>query len=421
MGEVLRYPKPANPSTPIVDGYRNFFWVTGRHGGPAVQLEAGINAPRNLITADGERLAVILISSSPHKVGGVQTPWQDIFAVDNGHIRYFGDNKTIGQDPLEVRGNALLRAAWEVHQGVTEAARRKAVPIVFFRRVARLGRQKGFIRFEGFGIVRRCELIAQASGEGSFSNLVFDFIVFDLAAENERFDWAWIDVRRDKTKTEDDAAALAPAAWKRWIADGENALPILRRNVATRSLVPTKAQRPEAGSGPGKILQMLHASYKGREAAFEGVAAWAAHRILGDAYRPFGVTRASGDRGFDFVGRLDLGHGFGTAKLVVLGQAKCEKLDSPTTALHLARTVARLRRGWLGVYVTTSYFSTSAQTEVVQDRYPLLLVNGFRLATEIDQELNRIGGSFGDLLMDIEERYGRVTELSDPDQVLFIP
>jgi hypothetical protein len=420
MGSVLRYPRPANASTPVVDGHRNFFWITGCHSGPAVQLEAGINAPRKVNAVDGQRLPVILISSSPHKVGGVETPWQDIFDVDNGHIRYFGDNKTAGRDPLNVRGNALLRAAWEGHQEVTKDARRKAVPILFFRRVPRLGKRKGFVRFEGFGIVRTSELVVQSGLDGSFSNLVFDLVVFDLAPEHELFDWRWIDCRRDATKSEDEAAALAPVAWKRWVAGGEKALPAVRRSVAARSLVPTGAQRPLAGSAESQILQTIYASYKGREAAFEAVAAWVAHRILGDAYRPFGVTRATGDRGFDFVGRLDLGHGFGSAKLVVLGQAKCEKLDAPTNAQHLARTVARLRRGWLGVYVTTSYYSLPTQAEVVQDRYPLLLVTGLRLATEIELELNRVGGSLADLLADIEGRYGRVTELSDPDQVLFL-
>jgi hypothetical protein len=177
---------------------------------------------------------------------------------------------------------------------------------------------------------------------------------------------------------------------------------------------------PEPGSQLEGLLSAVYKSYKGREAAFEAVAAWAAHKALGDKYRPYGVTRATGDRGFDFVGRLDHGHGFGAAKLVVLGQAKCEKLNAPTNGLHLARTVARLRRGWLGVYVTTSYFSLPSQTEVIQDRYPLLLVNGLSLATSLDQELNRVGGSLEALLNDIEHRYGRVTELSDPDQVLFL-
>jgi hypothetical protein len=47
-------------------------------------------------------------------------------------------------------------------------------------------------------------------------------------------------------------------------------------------------------------------------------------------------------------------------------------------------------------------------------------VNGLRLATEPDKELRRKGDpALKDLLAEIEARYGRLTELSDPDQVLF--
>ena len=39
---------------------------------------------------------------------------------------------------------------------------------------------------------------------------------------------------------------------------------------------------------------------------------------------------------------MDIGTGFGSAKVIVLGQAKCESLDSPTGGNHIARTVAKL-------------------------------------------------------------------------------
>jgi hypothetical protein len=44
--------------------------------------------------------------------------------------------------------------------------------------------------------------------------------------------------------------------------------------------------------------------------------------------------------------------------------------------------VARLRRGYIGAYVTTGTFTDSAQQELVDDEYPILLVNGLRLAQE---------------------------------------
>ena len=52
---------------------------------------------------------------------------------------------------------------------------------------------------------------------------------------------------------------------------------------------------------------------------------------------------------------------------------------------------------------------------------PFLLVNGLLLATELDRELRPTGDPpLEDLLGEIERRYGELTELSAPDQVLFL-
>src|SRR5688572_28932867 len=98
---------------------------------------------------------------------------------------------------------------------------------------------------------------------------------------------------------------LAPEAWRTWVRDGETAIPRVRRYVAKRSLVSEKDQKPKAGSRLAGILAEVRGTYLGREAEFEGVAAWVAERLLGSAgtYRAHGVTRATGDRGFDFIGR----------------------------------------------------------------------------------------------------------------------
>ncbi len=45
--------------------------------------------------------------------------------------------------------------------------------------------------------------------------------------------------------------------------------------------------------------------------------------------------------------------------------------------------MARLRRGWIGVYVTTGAYSEPAQTEMVEDQYPIVLINGMDLVREL--------------------------------------
>ena len=105
-------------------------------------------------------------------------------------------------------------------------------------------------------------------------------------------------------------------------------------------------------------------------------------------YQKGWVTQGGSDGGADFIGKVTLGNGFSKVELIVLGQAKCETLNIPTGGNHIARTVARLKRGWIGVYVTTSYFSDAVQREVIEDKYPIILINGLRIVEEISKFLH---------------------------------
>ena len=119
------------------------------------------------------------------------------------------------------------------------------------------------------------------------------------------------------------------------------------------------------------------------------------------------------------MGRLDIGNKFGKAKIIVLGQAKCEKLDRPTGGNHIARTVARLRRGWMGVYVTTSYFSEKVQREILEDKYPILLINGLQIAETVNTIVNEEGESLPEFLRKIDEQYEEKIASRNPEEVLY--
>jgi Restriction endonuclease AspBHI N-terminal/Restriction endonuclease len=425
MDEVLRDARPKEASPLQVGVHRNLYAVTAAPGARLIPFESGINPIAAVKAPEGTRRPAIIIASSPHKVGRVETPWQDIFDVDNGHIRYFGDNKSSRRDPATCRGNAALLTAYDLHAADSADARKTAAPLVFFRRVPFDGKQKGFARFEGLGLITRIERVVQRGEQssGSFSNYAFDFLVMDLADENEVFPWSWINLRRDPAATLNQTLTAAPRAWKTWVTGGSSAIELVRRRVARRFVHGRQEQLPTPGSPEETILTTVYKSFDGRKVEFEGLAAWAADRVLrhsGD-YRHFGVTRGSADGGFDFVGRLDVGDGFGRAKIVVLGQAKCESPKTPTNGLDVARTVARLRRGWIGVYVTTSFFSKPTQQEVLEDRYPILLINGRRLAEEIRSAVIDRGDELSTLLAEIAETHGKLVDITDPDQVLFHP
>jgi hypothetical protein len=131
------------------------------------------------------------------------------------------------------------------------------------------------------------------------------------------------------------------------------------------------------------------------------------------------VTRGSGDGGVDFVGKVRLGQGFAAVDVVVLGQAKCEALDKPTNGVALARTVARLKRGWIGAYVTTSFFSKQSQIEIIEDSYPLIKINGATLAEETLKLVE--SGGFRDTLgylESLEIEYPEMIQNRRPDEIL---
>ena len=152
--------------------------------------------------------------------------------------------------------------------------------------------------------------------------------------------------------------------------------------------------------------------------AFEGLASWVASRVLGPTTSRGWVTPRV-DGGIDFVSRLDLGSGFAKTSVVVLGQAKCITPRSSVAGVDLARTVARLKRGWIGVVVTTGTFSVKAQQEVLADQYPLVLINGVRLAQELRAELVRTGLTLEDVLQRETEWYEANQRTLATDRVVF--
>ena len=166
----------------------------------------------------------------------------------------------------------------------------------------------------------------------------------------------------------------------------------------------------------------MYRFYDSRKHAFEMLAARVTTEILresGATYHEGWLTRSGGDGGVDFVGRLDVGPLGSTTPLVVLGQAKCIRPSSSISPEQVARVVARLRRGWIGVFVTTGAFSRQAQVEVVDDAYPLVLVSGGVLAATVRRiAAADFDGDLGALLNSTLTDYGGAITHRRPEEVL---
>ena len=423
MGSIYRYARPYSSESEFQDGLPNFFFATQTTGKTMPLLEKGINPVGAVTSAEGTRIPAMLVSSSPHKTGSESTPWQDTFDVDNGFVRYFGDNKSSTAAHV-APGNQKLLEQFKLHTSPDPAERARSVPILFFEREEVSGRKKGNVRFQGLGILQKVELVTQFQKSiGYFTNYVFEFAVLSLATENEQLDWNWISARRDPSTSNAQADSLAPSSYREWQKLGQLAMEKNRRHVRQFQLVKSVDQLPPKGSREGKVLETIYEYYEGKKHKFELLASRVVQGIAsqsGANYLEGWVTRGSSDGGVDFVGRLDVGDGFSKVKIVVLGQAKCEKPSSGTSGRDLARTVARLKRGWIGAYVTTSFFTDRSQIEIVEDQYPLITVNGKELATEVlKQQLHDGFSTVQEFLTSLESQYSERISNRRPEEILF--
>lgn len=429
MHQLLRYAKGASADSPMQAGYPNFFYFTrsDRRDASRVQLEAGISSPV-AVRRSGQRVTpVVMIRSNPHRAGSTNTPWEDYFDTDRGHILYYGDSRAGDRvDAPSKDGNQLLIQQHRLHTSISREERLTAAPLVFFRGIQHDKRAKGFLRFEGYGLIERVEKVTQVDVRlgVSFTNFRYDFLVMSLKDEGEVFSWDWINARRDARVTLEASLQLAPRAWQRWVADGSNSLQLVRRSVAAQLVTPSRDQLPDSGSREAKILQAVYAFYSdahGAKKRFEALAELVAEHLLmanGARYSRGWITPGSRDGGADFVGRLDVGSGFSTSRLVVLGQAKCQA--RAVSGEDIARTVARLRRGWLGVFVTTSHFSEPTQVEVYDDEYPIVLVPGRRLAETVSQLMAARGHQdVGQFLKEVDSTYDSRIQVRNPSEILF--
>jgi hypothetical protein len=432
--ETYRYAKPSpGPDVGFVDGVRNLFNATqwpnwaGLQGAGRAQLDHGID-PLTRVHAFGvDRRPAIMIASKPHRGGSDWTPWHDELDPFAGHVRYYGDNKaTLREDPNATSGNRAILEQFALHRSNSRQDRLAAAPLLFFEGLIHEGHDKGYWRFVGLGVLERAERVTQIDPKGrAFSNYAFDCSLVDLSADNLNLSWDWIAARRDPTWTLEESLKIAPTNWRRWVDDGPTVGDRIRQSVARYRVLSPSDQRPEVGTPAAAALTAVIEHFKTGgafagvgEHRFEGLASevTGSHLAESGRYRRGWITKRGGDGGVDFVGRLDLGSTDSGLKLVVLGQAKCQ--TGSTGGHDVARTVARLDRGWVGAFVTTSYFTEQAQREVIGDRFPILLINGRQVGEAVVRSAAVRGVSVGDYINSVDAEYEGLLSSRQPGEIL---
>lgn len=264
IGTIYRYSSSNSVDIPDIDGLPNLLFHTNTPGQNKALLEAGINPIRAVKTSTGLRTPAILISSSTHKQGTKDTPWQDEFDVDNGYIKYYGDNKSIG-DPSKAPGNANILDQFLLQRNNNLEKRLTAVPFIFFKSIKVGDRVKGNRVFQGIGLLRSAELVTQYQKDiGYFTNYVFEFDVLDMRKDFELFSWDWISARRNPELGDEATLRLAPKSWQTWVKEGEISRDKLVRRIHKITSISRHDQLPTVGTREEKCLETVYNFYDGR-------------------------------------------------------------------------------------------------------------------------------------------------------------
>ncbi|MEU6385748.1 HNH endonuclease [Streptomyces bauhiniae] len=234
LDAVFRSSRTTDPSIAEIDGHPNIHHATASDVLQQVQLSKGINPIAKVRAAGAPRRPALLIRSSPLKAGSAETPWHDVFDLENGRVRYFGDHRVEHTVPVgATQGNAALLDTWASHRATTEQERCSAPPLLVFRTVPRNNVRKGYVQFCGPALIERVEQIEQEQDGRPYPNYRYDLAVLDLSNEGNQLDWSWIEARGNRELSASQALARAPLSWRRWVEHGNAVLPDMLRGAPT--------------------------------------------------------------------------------------------------------------------------------------------------------------------------------------------
>jgi predicted restriction endonuclease len=260
VDEVFRSSRITDPSVVEIDGHPNIHHVTASDILQQVQLSKGIN-PIAKVKAEGRaRRPALLIRSSPLKAGSAETPWHDVFDLERGRVRYFGDHRVEHTVPVGTTpGNAALLETWASHQATTEQERCLAPPLILFRTVPRNNVRKGYVQFCGVALIEHVEQIEQEQDGQPYPNYQYDLAVLDLSNEEDQLDWSWIEARGNRDLAASQALARAPLSWRQWVEHGNAVLPEILSGAATEraSVAASVGRRDQHELTPQTLLKRL--------------------------------------------------------------------------------------------------------------------------------------------------------------------
>ena len=339
------------------------------------------------------RVPLINFHCNPFKEDEEQTPWRNMIFQDEGRVLYNGDNKDASLQANDTFGNKQVLSILNLYSSKDPRERAKAPPI-FVTKTVKLNGKTGYRKFIGFGIIDSNPVLVQQYEKGTdkvFSNYQFKVSLLTLG-ESGKFDWAWIDDRRDPNIDWTHSNDKAPRAWLEWVKNGNSNLEKIRLNIKSYKVLSDSEQRNYSEKNQKIINDLLNVHYPNATVdgiRFEALASFITSLYFDNYnYQRGWITESTGDRGVDFVGRLDIGDDeFSKTSLIVLGQSK--RYKKPISGERLTRVASRMTRGHIGVVVTLDTFTRQAQHEINDDKLPIILINGKKVSELLLNYMNK--------------------------------
>lgn len=353
------------------------------------------------------RTPLINFHTNPFKEDEDESPWRDLIFQEEGRVLYNGDNKSSEKNANDTFGNKKVLENLPLYFSKNRSERLKAPPILVTKTI-KIGNKTGFRQFIGIGIINEPPILVQQYEKGNnnvFTNYQFEITLISLASE-DLFNWDWIDDRRNKNISDEDSLKNAPKNWIKWVNVGSEVVSKIQLKINSYRLISESEQRDLLPNNKKIIDDLLNIHYPDPiidGIRFEALASFITTLYFSDKnyYRGW-ITVGSGDRGVDFVGRLDIGHdSFSNTSIIVLGQSK--RYKNSISGERLTRVASRMTRGYIGVVVTLDVFTRQAQEEIKDDKLPIILINGKKVSELLLTYINKSGKKLAEIVKEQDE------------------
>ncbi len=380
-------------------------WKTltkGRHDKPLNRFKG-----MPYFTASRGITPLINFHSNPFKEDENQTPWRDLIFQKEGRVIFNGDNYQSNKVASSTFGNKLVLSILDLFASKEIEDRLKAPPVIVTRTISYKGKT-GYREFVGFGIISISPKLVQQYEKSTnkvFSNYQFEVTLLKLG-DGEKFNWNWIDDRRDKFISINESLRYAPKSWKDWVKNGSASVAKNRLKIKSYRIISENKQDEMPSRNKNIVNELLNVYYPNPTKdgiRFEALASFITQLYFdSEKYYRGWITIGSGDRGVDYVGRLDIGDDdFSKTSIIVLGQSK--RYKSSISGEKLTRVASRMTRGYIGVVVTLSTFTTAAQAEIKDDKLPIILINGKKVSELLLTHMNLTGKTLKEIVEEQDE------------------